>query len=89
MRQRLSERHLLFLGYSMRDWNLRVVMQRLAGDGALANQSWSIQREPASAATAEIELTLWEDRDVELLFVLLDDYADKLKRELDRLTAAA
>ena len=89
VRQRLSERHLLFLGYSMRDWNLRVVMQRLAGDGALANQSWSIQREPASAASAEIELTLWEDRDVELVFILLEEYVEKLRRELDRLTDAA
>jgi len=89
VRQRLLERHLLFLGYSMRDWNLRVVMQRLAGDGALANQSWSIQREPASAATAEIELTLWEDRDVELLFVLLEDYVARLKQELERLAESA
>ncbi len=89
VRQRLLERHMLFLGYSMRDWNLRVVLQRLAGDGALANQSWSIQREPRSAANAEIELTLWDDRDVELVFVLLDDYVDKLRQQLDRLIEAA
>ena len=89
VRQRLQERHLLFLGYSMRDWNLRVVMQRLAGDGALANQSWSIQREPRTAANAEIELTLWDDRDVELVFVLLDDYVEKLRQQIDRLTEAA
>jgi hypothetical protein len=89
VRQRLIERHLLFLGYSMRDWNLRVVMQRLAGNGALANQSWSVQREPASASNAEIELTLWDDRDVELVFVLLDDYVGRLRQQLDRLTEAA
>ncbi len=82
LRQRITERHLLFLGYSMRDWNLRVVLERLAGSGVLANQSWSVQREPPTAAATEIELTLWEDRDVDLVFTLLDDYVRELERQL-------
>jgi hypothetical protein len=82
LRQRVTERHLLFLGYSMRDWNLRVVLERLAGSGVLANQSWSVQKEPASAAAKDIELTLWSDRDVDLVFVLLDEYVAELERQL-------
>ena len=82
LRQRITERHLLFLGYSMRDWNLRVVLERLVGSGILANQSWSVQREPPTPAGAEIELTLWDDRDVDLVFILLDEYVRELEREL-------
>jgi hypothetical protein len=89
LRQRITERHLLFLGYSMRDWNLRVVLERLAGSGVLANQSWSVQRAPPTSAGAEIELTLWEDRDVDLVFVLLEEYAGELERQLDDLIASA
>ena len=89
IRQRITESHLLFLGYSMRDWNLRVVLERLAGSGAFGNQSWSVQREPASAAAAEIELTLWNDRDVDLMFIPLDAYVRELEQELDSLRPAA
>ncbi len=85
LRQRITERHLLFLGYSMRDWNLRVVLERLAGSGVLANQSWSVQREPPTPAAAEIELTLWDDRDVDLVFIMLDEYVRALERELTAL----
>jgi len=88
LRQRITERHLLFLGYSMRDWNLRVVLERLAGSGALANQSWSVQREPPTAAATEIELTLWDDRDVDLVFVLLDEYVRDIERQLANLVAS-
>ncbi len=89
LRQRITERHLLFLGYSMRDWNLRVVLERLAGSGVMANQSWSVQREPSTAASTEIELTLWGDRDVDLMFIELDEYVRKLRQQLDSYLAAA
>ncbi|MGI9098413.1 MAG: SIR2 family protein [Solirubrobacteraceae bacterium] len=89
LRQRLTERHLLFLGYSMRDWNLRVVLERLGGSDVLVNQSWSVQREPATPASTKIELTLWGDRDVDLVFMLLDEYVDKLTDQLGCLATAA
>ena len=83
LRQRITERHLLFLGYSMRDWNLRVVLERLGGSEVMANQSWSVQREPSSAASTKIELTLWGERDVELVFTKLDRYVETLRRQMD------
>jgi hypothetical protein len=89
LRQRITERHLLFLGYSMRDWNLRVVLERLVGSGALANQSWSVQRKPATEAATEIELTLWSDRDVDLVLVMLDEYVRELEQQLESLVSAA
>jgi hypothetical protein len=89
LRQRITERHLLFLGYSMRDWNLRVVLERLAGSGVLANQSWSVQCKPTTDAGTEIELTLWNDRDVDLVFVMLDEYVRELEQQLEGPVAAA
>ena len=83
LRQRITERHLLFLGYSMRDWNLRVVLERLGGSEVMANQSWSVQREPTTAASTKIELTLWGERDVELVFTQLDSYVDTLRTQID------
>ena len=89
---RIKESHLLFLGYSMRDWNLRVVLERLGGSEVMTNQSWAVQREPTKAVSKEIEQTLWSERDVELLYILLDEYVDKLgaqlTRELERLSRA-
>jgi hypothetical protein len=89
LRARITESHLLFLGYRMRDWNLRVVLQRLWGRQVLANKSWSIQREEADAELNEVEQKLWADRDVDLLYVPLDGYLDKLESEIDKQLHAA
>jgi len=87
LRQRITERHLLFLGYRMRDWNLRVVLERLGGNDVLGSQSWCVQRAPATEASTEIELTLWGERDVDLIFMLLDAYVERLGEQLARLGA--
>jgi hypothetical protein len=42
---KLLDSHLLFLGYTMRDWSLRVFVQRIFGQ-RLPNSSWAIQRTP-------------------------------------------
>ena len=78
VRERIKESHLLFLGYSMRDWNLRVVLERLGGDQVLGSQDWSVQREPSTVASKQIEETLWAERDVDLRFILLDEYVEGL-----------
>ena len=44
---KLKNSHLLFLGYSMRDWNLRVIMHRIWGEQKLTFASWSVQLHPA------------------------------------------
>ena len=38
---RLRRSHFLFLGYAMADWNLRLVLNRVWGDRAVA---WGLQR---------------------------------------------
>ena len=39
---KLRESHFLFLGYRIRDWNLRVFLHRVWGDQQLGAKSWAI-----------------------------------------------
>jgi hypothetical protein len=83
LRERMADSHFLFLGYSMRDWNLRVVLNRIWGAQQLDLKSWAVQLEPAAPGAREIEEALWRDRgDVDLLYVPLNDYVGRLEDEL-------
>ena len=78
----MSESHFLFLGYSLSDWNLRVILQRIWGELPFEDQftSWAIQSGPS-----RLEERLWRRRNVEILDVDLAAYV----AELDRLFVAA
>ena len=65
--------HFLFLGYSLRDWNLRVILYRLWREQTLGSQSWAVQRDPMS-----FERKFWSLRRVELLDIDLDEYVQRL-----------
>jgi hypothetical protein len=67
----------------MRDWNLRVILNRIWGQQALDLKSWAVQRQPTDEAAREIEETLWRDRgDVDLLYVPLREYIARLVGEV-------
>jgi hypothetical protein len=81
-RKQLTESHFLFLGYSLRDWNLRVILNRIWGQRALDLYSWAIQLSPKDDRASEIERKLWGSRgEVELLYVPLADYVRALRAE--------
>jgi hypothetical protein len=83
LRERMADSHFLFLGYSMRDWNLRVILNRIWGEQQLDLKSWAVQREPVDEGAREVEEALWRDRgDVDLLYVRLDQYVRCLDDEL-------
>jgi hypothetical protein len=83
LRERMADSHFLFLGYSMRDWNLRVILNRIWGAQELDLKSWAIQREPEDPTVRKIEETLWSDRgDVDLLYIPLRDYVARLSAEV-------
>lgn len=83
LRETMSESHFLFLGYSLRDWNLRVVLNRMWGQQTLDLKSWAVQREQTSGKLSEIEQKLWRDRgDVDLFYVPLEEYVAKLRAQL-------
>ena len=74
---KLMTSRFLFLGYSMQDWNLRVILHRIWGRSALTYPSWAIQRHPS-----KLDEKFWEKRDVEVLDVPLETYVDELSRRL-------
>jgi DNA-binding SARP family transcriptional activator len=81
---KLRRSHFLFLGYGMRDWNLRLVLGRIWGAEGVSYRSWAVQPEPRP-----LERQFWRARDVDLLQVPLDDYAGALGRYLGIRTEAA
>lgn len=68
-------RHFLFLGYGLRDWNLRVVLNRIERDLRRPGQimSWAIQYKPSS-----LERLFWERRGVGVYDITLDDFVKEL-----------
>jgi len=72
----MNESHFLFLGYSLRDWNLRVILQRIWGRQPFEEKftSWAIRKEPT-----RLEERLWRSRNVEIFDVDLDDYVHDLR----------
>jgi hypothetical protein len=71
---RLSESHFLFLGYSMSDWNLRVILRRIWGEQPLSFTSWTIQRE-----SDDVERKAWMLRNVESYEIDLAEYVRLLR----------
>jgi len=74
---KLRRSHFLFLGYGMRDWNLRLVLGRIWGAEGVSYRSWAVQVE-----AKPLERQFWRARDIDLLEVPLDDYAAALGRYL-------
>lgn len=81
--ERMVESHFLFLGYSMHDWNLRVILTRIWDAEHLNLKSWAVQLAPANAGRRRVEEALWRDRgDVDLLYVPLAEYVRRLEQEV-------
>jgi hypothetical protein len=81
--QRMTSNSLLFLGYSLSDWNLRVILNRIWGTRKLAGKSWAVQREPSDPKVSVVEQTLWDAREnVELVYCELREYVKELEARL-------
>jgi len=78
----LRASHFLFLGYSLSDWNLRVILNRIWGDKQLGNESWAIQKNPEWLARKA-----WPRRGVQILDIDLGEYVTGLQSVLDELEA--
>jgi hypothetical protein len=81
--QLFSIRHFLFLGYSLRDWNLRMILSKIGRDwsrsGGEELPSWAIQYGPTL-----LEKALWTRRGVEIYNMTIQEFVDKLCEEQDR-----
>jgi hypothetical protein len=77
---KLRTSHFLFLGYSLRDWNLRVMLYRLWGEqeGKTYN-SWAVQSDPDP-----IDKCAWDERGVDILAVSCEEFAAAIEAEVER-----
>ena len=73
-------RRFLFLGYSLRDWNFRVMLSHHLQDAGKLKKSWAIQSKPNT-----IETKLWEKKNVEIFDMDLLDFSRQLSEELEPL----
>jgi hypothetical protein len=82
--QRMTSTGFLFLGYALRDWNLRVILNRIWQTQELTTRSWAVQREPTDPNMSRIEETLWDKRrnEVRLVYCPLGEYARELEARL-------
>jgi DNA-binding SARP family transcriptional activator len=64
---KLRRSHFLFLGYTMADWNLRLLLSRMWGDQPLSYRSWAVHAE-----AKPLEREFWRRRDVDVLEIPLE-----------------
>jgi hypothetical protein len=74
---RMQACHYLFLGYSLRDWNLRAMLHRIWKEHVRENTSWAIEKQPDKN-----EVNAWKVRDVEIFELGLEEFSVALAQEL-------
>lgn len=80
----LNFAHILFLGYSLRDWNLRVFFRRIWGPaGGFRRMHWAVQRDPTP-----FDQHFWHRQEVTIIDTDLDDYMAGLSNRLEHEIAA-
>ena len=80
----LQQTHFLFLGYSLADWNLRVMLQRIWQQQDHGWNSWAVQHD-----TSALDQKFWTKRGVDIYVVDLLDYVHALEAALGALAAEA
>jgi NAD-dependent SIR2 family protein deacetylase len=85
--QMMLGRHLLFLGYGLHDWNVRVLLLKLSKTrlpGSKVN-IWAIMRKPEKKEeepARDAECALWRDQGVTIFEVDLADFVSELRARL-------
>ncbi len=77
--EHFQSRNFLFLGYSLRDWNLRVVLETIKTRDAVPNRrstpSWAIQWK-----VSDLERYLWQNRGVTIFDIPLNEFVIEMER---------
>lgn len=75
-------RSFLFLGYSLSDWNLRVILSKLnrylpttGSRRSTAMPSWAIQLNPTA-----LDVCLWENRNVKIFGMDLNEFVEQVQQ---------
>ena len=76
--------HILFMGVSPNDRNLRLIVNRLWGERVIGQQSWMIHQ----SKPGELEKEFWTTRrKVKLLDSDLEEYLNQLNQKIEELTS--
>ncbi len=73
----LRRSHILFLGYGVDDWSLRVFLRRVWGADRLGYRSWAIDE-----SSDRLARELWRQRDVDAYEIAPEEYASKLRERI-------
>ncbi|MGH4010115.1 MAG: SIR2 family protein [Pseudonocardiaceae bacterium] len=75
---KLRTSHFLFLGYSLRDWNLRVMLYRLwMEQEGMSFNSWAVQDNPDP-----IDDAAWDKRGINILPIKVEDFVVAVEQRL-------
>jgi SIR2-like domain len=74
---KMSTSHFIFLGYGMRDWNLRVILHHIWSQQARRFASWAIQNSPNP-----IDEKFWERHGVEIIDLPLESWVEGIRGRL-------
>jgi hypothetical protein len=80
---KIRDSHFVFLGYGMRNWSLRVFLQRVWGEQQFEARSWAVDPGPDL-----IERGVWEHFGVTVVEEPLAEFLNELDREFGRLAPA-
>ena len=73
--------NILFMGYSPKDVNLRLIVNRLWGEREIGKRSWMIHQ----SKPGELDKEFWRNRKVTLLDSNLKDYVTELNQRIEAL----
>jgi hypothetical protein len=82
--QHLSMCRFLFIGYGLRDWNLRVILHRISSATALSYTSWAIQKGPSA-----LDRKFWSRRNIDILEIDIEEYLNGLRQVIEGLPDVA
>jgi hypothetical protein len=67
----------LFLGYGLRDWNLRVILKHIWAEQRRSTKSWAVQHD-----VDDLDRKFWKRLDVEIVTVDLLTWIESMRRSL-------
>ncbi len=74
---KLRRSHVLFLGYGVDDWSLRVFLRRIWGADRLGYRSWAVD-----TSCDQLTRELWRQRDVDVYELTPVEYVSELRRRV-------
>jgi hypothetical protein len=82
--EKMQDSSFLFLGYSLGDWNMRVLLNSIWSSQAFSDESWAVMK-----VTAPWDEEYWQKHNVKLMKMSLAEYVAALDEQLEALPAAS